>query len=55
MSNINEKFQLGMGTDRLIFLTVFFILFLHISGCMYVVLSDFEDSRNLYYSKFQPL
>jgi hypothetical protein len=50
-----EKLHLSSGHDRLIMLTVFFFFFLHLSGCLFVVIAQLEDSRTLYFTPFLPL
>ena len=39
VSKMSEKLQLSSGHDRLIMLTIFFFFFLHLSGCMFVVIT----------------
>ena len=55
VSKMSEKLHLTNGQDRLIILTIFCFFFLHLAGCMYVLLSDLEDTRTRYYTKFLPL
>lgn len=38
ISRITEKLQLSAGFERLLFFTVFFFFFVHVSACLYVLL-----------------
>ena len=52
---MSEKLSLNSGSDRLIMLTAFFFFFLHLSGCMFLVIAQLEDSRTLFFTPYLPL
>lgn len=41
--HFSEKMKISQGTERLIFFSVFFALFLHLSACMFIFLAQLED------------
>jgi hypothetical protein len=36
--NFAEKMKIGAGTNRLVFFTFFFLIFIHVSGCLFIIL-----------------
>jgi len=55
INRMSEKFSLNTGWDRLIMLTTFFFFFLHFSSCIFLVITQFEDSRTLFFTPYLPL
>ena len=48
-SQFSNSMQLSSGVERLVFIGIFAIFFLHISSCMFVFLSEFdEDTDNIW-------
>lgn len=41
--HFSEKMRISNGTERLIFFSFFYIVFIHLSACMFVFLADLED------------
>jgi len=55
VSQVSEKLSLNAGWDRLILLTTFFFFFLHLSSCIFLVITQLEDSRTLFFTPYLPL
>jgi hypothetical protein len=43
MQNFSEKMRISAGAERLAFFSFFFFLFIHLSGCLFILLLQFED------------
>lgn len=41
--HFSEKMRISNGTERLIFFSFFYIVFIHLSACMFVFLADLEE------------
>jgi len=56
LSRVTEKLQINSGKERLIFFSVFFFFFMHISACMYILLAGFEENeRTNWLSPYLPM
>lgn len=60
-SQLSSSMMLSSGVERLVFIGIFAIFFLHISSCLFVFLSEFDEETDsiwrygepyLYYDKF---
>ncbi len=43
MHNFSERLKISGGTERLGTFTFFFIIFLHVSSCLFIMIAGFED------------
>jgi lysylphosphatidylglycerol synthetase-like protein (DUF2156 family) len=43
MAQFREQLKIGSGLERLINIAIFFVFFVHIGGCFFVLLTVYED------------
>jgi hypothetical protein len=45
VTHFSERMRINSGTERLVFFSFFFMIFLHISSCLFIMLGTLDDQE----------
>jgi hypothetical protein len=45
MNHFSERMRINSGTERLVFFSFFFMIFLHVSSCLFIMLGAMDDEE----------
>jgi hypothetical protein len=46
VNHFSERMRINSGTERLVFFSFFFMIFLHVSSCLFIMLGALEDDED---------